>query len=172
MPTRETPWLARSNTTAAPMETTTATSTPGTFGSQRWSTTITTSPNNPINAAAVTVFPDRIPSTNPETSPIRVSELNGEPKQLWQLAHQDRERETGHVADLGRLGEQVGDEAQLCHTGQDHHGAHQDGQHGCQCHGAGRASVSPHRGRIVAAIIGPSEESGPSTRMRDGPNAA
>ena len=27
-------------------------------------------------------------------------------------------------------------------------------------------------GRIVAAIIGPSEESGPSTRIRDGPNAA
>ena len=30
----------------------------------------------------------------------------------------------------------------------------------------------PLMGRIVAAIIGPSEESGPSTRMRDGPNAA
>jgi hypothetical protein len=28
------------------------------------------------------------------------------------------------------------------------------------------------RGAMVAAIIGPSEESGPSTRMRDGPNAA
>ncbi len=27
-------------------------------------------------------------------------------------------------------------------------------------------------GRIVAAIIGPSEESGPRTRIRDGPNAA
>jgi Ca2+/H+ antiporter len=27
-------------------------------------------------------------------------------------------------------------------------------------------------GRIVAAIIGPSEESGPSTRIRDGPNTA
>ena len=27
-------------------------------------------------------------------------------------------------------------------------------------------------GRIVAAIMGPSEESGPSTRIRDGPNTA
>jgi hypothetical protein len=27
-------------------------------------------------------------------------------------------------------------------------------------------------GMIVAAIIGPSEESGPSTRIRDGPNSA
>ena len=27
-------------------------------------------------------------------------------------------------------------------------------------------------GRIVAAIIGPSDESGPSTRIRDGPNTA
>ena len=31
---------------------------------------------------------------------------------------------------------------------------------------------TPTSGRIVAAIIGPSEESGPSTRMRDGPNTA
>ena len=30
----------------------------------------------------------------------------------------------------------------------------------------------PTIGRIVAAIIGPSEESGPSTRIRDGPNTA
>ena len=30
----------------------------------------------------------------------------------------------------------------------------------------------PMIGRIVAAIIGPSEESGPSTRTREGPNAA
>jgi hypothetical protein len=28
------------------------------------------------------------------------------------------------------------------------------------------------RGRVVAAIIGPSAESGPSTRMREGPNSA
>lgn len=27
-------------------------------------------------------------------------------------------------------------------------------------------------GRIVAAIMGPSDESGPSTRIRDGPNSA
>ena len=31
---------------------------------------------------------------------------------------------------------------------------------------------APARGKIVAAIIGPSEESGPSTRIRDGPNTA
>ena len=31
---------------------------------------------------------------------------------------------------------------------------------------------APASGRIVAAIIGPSEESGPSTRIRDGPNTA
>ena len=30
----------------------------------------------------------------------------------------------------------------------------------------------PTIGRIVAAIIGPSDESGPSTRIRDGPNTA
>ena len=31
---------------------------------------------------------------------------------------------------------------------------------------------APTIGMSVAAIIGPSEESGPSTRMREGPNAA
>ena len=30
----------------------------------------------------------------------------------------------------------------------------------------------PTIGRIVAAIIGPSDESGPSTRIREGPNRA
>ena len=30
----------------------------------------------------------------------------------------------------------------------------------------------PTSGRIVAAIMGPSEESGPSTRILDGPNSA
>ena len=32
--------------------------------------------------------------------------------------------------------------------------------------------AAPASGRIVAAIIGPSDESGPSTRIRDGPNTA
>ena len=32
--------------------------------------------------------------------------------------------------------------------------------------------LAPASGRIVAAIIGPSEESGPRTRIRDGPNTA
>ena len=31
---------------------------------------------------------------------------------------------------------------------------------------------APASGKIVAAIIGPSEESGPSTRIRDGPATA
>ena len=30
---------------------------------------------------------------------------------------------------------------------------------------------APARGRIVAAIIGPSDESGPSTRIREGPSS-
>ena len=61
------------------MEATTATSTAGIFGSQRWSTRITASPNSPTTTAAVTVSPDRSPSTNPVTSPIRVSECTENP---------------------------------------------------------------------------------------------
>jgi hypothetical protein len=54
------------------------------------------------------------------------------------------------------------------------------GQHAEQRHAAKRRdrqqelglALAPASGRIVAAIIGPREESGPSTRIRDGPNTA
>ena len=43
-----------------------------------------------------------------------------EPEQLGQLADQDGQRQAVHVADHRRLGDQVGDEAELGHGGQDH----------------------------------------------------
>ncbi len=44
--------------------------------------------------------------------------VHGEPEQLGQLTDKDGEREAVHVADLGRLREQVGDEAELEHAGE------------------------------------------------------
>ena len=47
--------------------------------------------------------------------------VDREAEQLGELADQDREGEPVHVADLGRLGQQVGDEAQLGDAGEHGH---------------------------------------------------
>ena len=47
-----------------------------------------------------------------------------------------------------------------------------EGQHRRQHDRLAGSPSAPTSGRIVAAIIGPSDESGPSTRIRDGPNTA
>ena len=52
-----------------------------------------------------------------------------EPEELRELAHQDGDRETVHVADHRRLGDEVGDEAELGHGRQDHDGADHEGKH-------------------------------------------
>ena len=59
-----------------------------------------------------------------------------EAEQLRQLADQDRERETVHVADLRGLGEQIRNEPELRHPRRDHEHAHQQRQHRGQLHGA------------------------------------
>ncbi len=132
VPTSDTPWLPRSNSTAAPIESTTATSTPGTFGIQCCSTRMTMSPNSPMATAAITVSPARIPLTNPFAVSDQGVGVHRETEQLRKLAHQDRECEAGHVANLGGLGEQVGHKSQLRHARQNHGGAHQYGKHRCQ----------------------------------------
>ena len=95
--------------TAAPIKSTTATSTPGTFGIQCCSTRMTMSPE--------TARWRRPLSPSPQlgfhfSKPSRVSDqgvgVHRETEQLRKLAHQDRECEAGHVANLGGLGEQVG----------------------------------------------------------------
>ena len=146
VPTRATPWLARSNRTAAPMDATTATSTAGTLGSQRWSTRITASPNSPTSDGGGHGLAGADAVHEPGDVPDQGVGVHGEPAELRQLADQDGERETGHVADLGRLGEQVRHEAQLGHSGQDHHGADQEGEHRGQGDGPRRASVGTHQG--------------------------
>ena len=71
VPTNETPWSARLNADDAPIATTTAISTPGTFGNQRLSARIRTRLNTPIATAAPTASPEVIPFTNARASLIR-----------------------------------------------------------------------------------------------------
>ena len=93
--------------------------------------------------AAATVSPDAESlHESGDVADQRVG-VHREAEQLRELADQDRERETRHVADLGRLGEQVGNEAQLRHPGQDHRAADQEGEHRRQGDGTRRTPVGP-----------------------------
>ena len=79
-PTTSTPWPARSKASAASTEATTATRTPGAFGSQRCRLTITTSPNTPMARAAPTVSPSASPVTKPVSSSRKPSPSTENPK--------------------------------------------------------------------------------------------
>ena len=97
--------------------------------------------------------------------------IDREAEQFWELADEDREGEAVHVADLGRLGQQVGHEAQLGDAGE--HGHHPDPSASIEASATAlRIPLAPTMGMMVAAIMGPSEESGPSTRTLEGPRPA
>ena len=67
--------------------------------------------------------------------------VHGEPEQLGQLTDEDGEREAVHVTDLGRLREQVGDEAEPEHAGQHGDRTHHQREGGAVRDGRLRASV-------------------------------
>ena len=54
--------------------------------------------------------------------------VHREPEQLGQLTDDDGQRQAVHVADLGRLGQQVGDEPELGQPGDDHHDTDEHGE--------------------------------------------
>ena len=62
-------------------------------------------------AAAGTTSPACDALDEPDRLADQAVGVDGEPEELRQLADQDRQGEAVHVADLGRLGQQVGDEA-------------------------------------------------------------
>ena len=97
--------------------------------------------------------------------------VGAEAEQLGQLADEDDDGQTGEIAGPHRVREQVGDEPQAADAG----AARQTSPtrmasipaRAIACCWSPAAS-----GRIVAAIIGPSDESGPRTRIGDGPTSA
>ena len=64
----------------------------------------------------------------------RAFELDREAEKLRQLADQHGQRDAVHVAVADRLGEQLGDEAEAQHAGQDAHRAGDDRHDAGECH--------------------------------------
>ena len=95
-----------------------------------------------------------------------------EAEELRELAHDDRDREPVHVADLHLAREQVGDEAELAETEPDLDQADEQRQHAGEHDRALRDRSVTSSGVIAAKISGDTEESGPSTSTRDGPKTA
>ena len=95
-----------------------------------------------------------------------------ESEELRQLPDDDHEGETVHVPDLDLVRQEVGDESQLRDAESDLDQSDDQGQH------AGQRDLSVHvppgtrRGSRAAKIIGEMDESGPSTRIREGPKTA
>ena len=104
-----------------------------------------TRPSRPTASAAATVSPSASPSKKPTASGMNPSASTEKPNSL-ELTHQDREGEPVHVADLGRLGQQVGDEPQLGDPGEHGHHPDQQRQHRGERDRTLRVPVGPHGG--------------------------
>ncbi len=76
--------------------------------------------------------------------PVRIDR---KAEKLRQLSDEDREGEAVHVADLGRLREQVGNEAELCDPGQDRDRSDQQREHRGECDRPLRAAARPEDGK-------------------------
>ena len=116
-----TPSSCRSSRLTASAARTTTTSTAGTFGSSRCSSRMPTSEAD-ADRGGRAVDTARRPAPDDERpglvdQPVGV---DGEAEQLGQLADDDRQRQPVHVADLGRLGQQVGDEPEVGEPGDGH----------------------------------------------------
>ncbi len=171
-PTRSTPWSWSENTVVATIAPTTITSTAGTFGSHRCNSRIKAIPETPSTAAAGTTLPSATPETNFRSSSMNpsASTLNPHSFGSWPTTIV-RARPFMYPMTVGfdsrsamnprwaipattrmtpTMSASIDDSA------------------------IARAGSPPlaMSGAIVTAIIGPSDESGPSTRMRDGPNTA
>ena len=171
-PTRLTPWLARLKTVVETIASTTMISTAGIFGSHRCSTSISTSPAIPTAAAAGTAFPWARPSANPVTSPRKPSASTLNPNSLGSCpTRMVRARPFIYPIIVG-LEIRSAMKPSLATAPRTRIPPTISASIDASAMARSGLPSAPASGRIVAAIIGPSEESGPSTRIRDGPNTA
>ena len=109
-PTRSTPLLSRSSTTASTMAAITATSTAGTFGQEAAEDHHHGDAEQPDGGGRG----HGIPCGEALDERLRLGDepvcIGREAEQLRQLADEDRQGQAVHVADLRGLGQQVGDE--------------------------------------------------------------
>ena len=144
-PTTVTPWSFRSNRFTAAIASTTATRTPGMRGSTRWKPRIRTRLATPTARAAPAVSPSAMPRSEPGRLVDQAVGVDREAEELGQLAHDDGESQAVHVADLGRLGQELGDEPELEDSGEHGDGAHHQRQQRGVGHRAVGISVGCHQ---------------------------
>ncbi len=108
--------------------------------------------------------------TNAPASATRPSAIGAEPEQPGQLADDDDQRDAVEVAVADRRGQQVGQEAEPRDARRDDDHPDDDRQQPARV--TARASSPAASGTIAAAMSGTSDESGPRTRIRDGPRSA
>ena len=170
-PTSFTPCAARSNSHVAAIATT-ATSTPGSFGSHRCSTRISARLTTPIATAAPTASPAATPCTNPFASPIRPSPSTENPNSfgswLTRMVSASPFRYPIWVGLDSRSATNPSRATPATAIMTPTSNASIDAR------ATARPGSPPEAtsGSTTAAIIGPSEESGPRTRIRYGPKTA
>ena len=108
------PVAPRSKTTTTTIEAITPTSTLGIAGSQRCSASIRTRLNTPDGDRGRDGLARGHALDELDQLADEALGVHREPEQLRELAHQDREGQAVHVADLGGLGEEVRDEPEAC----------------------------------------------------------
>ena len=162
--------VARSNRPVTTVAPTTATSTAGIF-------VVTAAgragrPASPARAtSAVGVGRVELRRRTPATSSTKPSASVENPNSFGQLADDDGDRQAVHVADLHLLGEQVGDEARACRgRGRSRSAPTITAIIPASAIAVPGSSPATTSGTIAAKISGETDESGPSTRTRDGPN--
>jgi hypothetical protein len=148
------------------MPTTTATATAGTARQNRLRARMTTMPVSLTARAARFTRPVGHALAEVPGLGEQPPSLDREPAQPGKLADQDGDGDAAQVAELHRARQQLGHEPQPGHAGDQDDQAGEDGQGPGQ--GDRRLGVVAAKGRITAA----SDESGPRTITRDGPNTA
>ena len=157
----------RRSTTVAP---TTATSTAGTFAREARAARAARPAWPRPTASAVRVASRRSPSTNARTSSTKPSASVENPQSLGSWPTMIVIAEPVHVADLHLLREQVGDEAELADARARSRSAPTSiASIPASAIAVAGSSPATTSGVIAAKISGDTDESGPSTRTRDGP---
>ena len=128
-PIVSTPWDSRSNALTRRAASTTTTSTLGTLGMQPVQQQDAGQRADPEDGGRRLASPCASPDTKARASATSPFGIDGEPEELGQLADDDRQREPVHVADLGRLRQQVRDEPEPGQPGDHHHHADHHRQH-------------------------------------------
>ena len=171
-PTTETPCWVRSSALVTTIEPTTATRIPGTFGIARRKTRITASDAIPIDNAAPTVLPSRTPSTNARASSTKPSALVLKPKSRGSCPTRTTSAmpfrkpvRTGFERSSARM-------PRRANPATTQNAPMRSASIPASATALVGSPLAPTSGRIDAAMSGPNAESGPSKRIRDGPNIA